>query len=706
MFGGKKVEDEEGSKFPHDAACVRYLDRKAYDWLGDHYAWYDKVRKAKKDDASIFQDPSLEGQMLATRAALNDLTDTLQSSIANSYNTVVAAMAKGGSVPDGWPAPLEITTHGPHPTTRAEHDALILEYQPLKFLNLAKTARTKGKGVPFYSDGLVKKLWFKVIGYYCDESHWDGERLGLLVSRIPADAPLADVTNRLAGLKAEVDTLLNVCQPFKFGRSHGGADPTAKNAADDLFKATDEELISDLYLQHLILQGLDAFVFRYYVTLMGGADNPRVPRALSHMFLPLLHKTEELRQQFQGSFLMERDKMRLRAGFQAFFKDVEARPPLETFVDGDFEYQRIVVSHRALDAVALARTPALSPHQERLWSHLLEREVAAKVNTERGYSFLLELLNSVVSGTQNAVDGKLKAAKNLHDFAHEQEKLGLSQIARKRRLVAENKRHIIAKASRFKAEKRLDVVKAYEDRANAMEADANKQLDAMQEAVTHRRDSLLARAQQMEKMAKEEGEQNTGRASGNIYRLAVAADVEKTLRGGLLEYLSRHSTGEKDASYQTLYRFLFGVLSDLSPTEKMTLRKVVSSRMDLGKDDLAVSEEEERLYRQEIITAKTELNMEAPGLMESKIVHGQFQTKLEHLLDMGLTQASLEALLSLPVSAPGKPAAALAPEVVDRLKALNRTMNPIPEHDVLLTNVDPDAPAAKRINFSRLAKLA
>src|SRR5574341_1595800 len=206
-------------------------------------------------------------------------------------------------------------------------------------------------------------------------------------------------------------------------------------------------------------------------------------------------------------------------------------------------------------------------------------------------------------------------------------------------------------------------------------------------------------------MAKEEGEQNTGRASGNIYRLAVAGDADRSLRTGLLAYLSRHIQEEKDASYQPLYRFLFGVLSDLSPVEKMTLRKVVAARRALGEGDLAVPEDDVRQYQQEIVTAKTELNMESPGLLESKLVHGQFQVKVSHLLDLGLTPASLDVLLTLPVSAPGKPAAALAPEVVAKLKALNQMMHPIAEHDVLLANVEADAPAAKRINFSRLAKL-
>jgi hypothetical protein len=47
----------------------------------------------------------------------------------------------------------------------------------------------------------------------------------------------------------------------------------------------------------------------------------------------------------------------------------------------------------------------------------------------------------------------------------------------------------------------------------------------------------------------------------------------------------------------------------------------------------------------------------------------------------------------------------LPPPTVRKLLALNQLMHPIPEHDLLLPNVEPDAPLTKRINFNRLAKL-
>jgi hypothetical protein len=705
MFGHKVPEASANVLLESETEFLRHLDQQAHQWLGNHYQWYDKVRKAKKGDSGLFHDATMEEQMLATRAALARVTETLQTAIVLAYNNTVETVARGGHPPDGWPTPLAMPDRNNPPPTGAAQDTLVIAYHPMKFLNLARSVRDKGKGVPYYTDSLVKKLWMKVIGFYCEPSHWQPDRLGLIVGRIPPEAQLQEVQSSLGALKTEVDLLLNNHQPFKFGRARPSGDPNAKNSAEDLYKASDEEMVTDLYLQHFVLQGLDTFIFRYYLMLMGCAKNLRVPRMLSHMFLPLLHKTEEIRQQFQGSFLMERDKSRLRGEFQTFFKEVESRPPFQVTKEHGKEVRRIQLSHRWLDLMGLPRTPKLTDHQRQAWSAVLRQEVLGKLENSTGYAFLLELLNSLVIATSNSVDGKLKAAKALRDFAFDQEKLGLSQIARKRRAVEENKRKILRKANKFKVEKQFDTVKAYEDQAAAMEAEATKSLDGLQQAVLKRKEALLARVEQLEKMAKEEGEQNTGRAAANIYELASAADTDRKLRTGLLPFLAQHLKEEKDEAYNTLYRFLFGVLTDLTPTEKMMLRKVVSTRMKLEDHELAVSDEEVKQYQQQILTAKTELNMEVPGLMDLKMIHGPLQIKLDQMLDLGLDAASLNALLHMPLSPPNKAPVKLPLPTVRKVLALNHLMHPIPEHDLLLPNVEADAPLIKRINFNRLAKL-
>jgi len=318
----------------------------------------------------------------------------------------------------------------------------------------------------------------------------------------------------------------------------------------------------------------------------------------------------------------------------------------------------------------------------------------------------VEILNTLVNSTRLSVEGKLKVAKQLREFALDQEKVGLAQIASRRRKVDEQKRLILRRAAKFKTDKQPDAAAAYEAQAAKLEADAEGVFANMRQAVDRRRDQLVARVEQMEAQAKEEGESNTGRSAAGVYQILAQLDTEKKVRARLLPYLVQVIQEEKDDTYHTLYRFLFGVLSDLAPTEKMVLRKLVASKMKLDDQELVVTDQELKDYQQIIVTKKTELMHETPSLMDYKLVQGPIQLKLEQLLGLGLNSPSLVLLLQLPLNPPNKPPAKLPGPVVRKVLMLNQLMNPLPEHDVTLPNVEQEAPIAKKINFNRLAKLS
>jgi hypothetical protein len=92
--------------------------------------------------------------------------------------------------------------------------------------------------------------------------------------------------------------------------------------------------------------------------------------------------------------------------------------------------------------------------------------------------------------------------------------------------------------------------------------------------------------------------------------------------------------------------------------------------------------------------------------MDYKLVQGTVQLKLDQLLNLGLNGPSLALLLQMPMNLPNKPPAKLPGPVVHKVLLLNQLMNPLPEHDVTLSNVEHEAPIAKKINFNRLAKLS
>ncbi|HUJ74984.1 MAG TPA: hypothetical protein VL359_09005, partial [bacterium] len=618
-----QASDSSGAQpfLAREAEVVRQLDAQARSWLGPHYRWYHEVRHAKRGAFHLFSGDNIEEQMLATRSAMGSLTSALNSGLASAHNAVVDAVAKASAVPEGWPGKVEVADRNEPPALGPAQDALIICWQPLKFLTLAKVLREKGKGLPFYSDGLVKRLWFKVVAFYCDPAHWDLERLGLVVSGIPGDASLTEVSQKLAGLKLDVEILAGAMQLFHFGGARLGATKKeAQTSAEELYTFSDEELVTELYLQSLIYRGVEEFLFRYSLTLMGACANARAVRAVSQMFRPLLIRAEETRLQFQLSFRMERDKLRLGPKFQQRYQELEAEAAAQ--LQAAKPGQVVPCSHRQVELMAYARTPNLGEAQARAWRDLLHQAVLERVDSPCSMAFLVELLTMLVNGTQHTAESKLKMARLLRDFAAEQEKTALAQLAKKRREVDERQRAILRKASKFKTEKQPEAAKAYEEQAAKMAQEAHALLEQQQQAIVKRREGLLHRAEVMEQQSKDEGQANTGRLASAVYAQLARADGEGRLRAALLGGLAQQIQEERDESYHVLYRFLFGVLQDLTPVEKISLRQMVSARMKLEDGDLPISAQEQEQYRQEVMSRKTELVMESPGLLEQRLIQG------------------------------------------------------------------------------------
>ena len=197
--------------------------------LGERYAYYNKIRHAG-EGFSLIPGKNLEELMEATRSALSLATKTLNGGIAAAYNKIIDEVSNSGTAPEGWPEKVDFPDRNNPPELGPEDDAVILGWHPLRFMNLAKPVRDKGKGLDFYSDGLVKKLYFKVIGYYADPSHWVPERVGFMIASLEPEAPALDVNNKLSGLKSELELFVNSYEMFKFGRpARGAGDASTRN---------------------------------------------------------------------------------------------------------------------------------------------------------------------------------------------------------------------------------------------------------------------------------------------------------------------------------------------------------------------------------------------------------------------------------------------------------------------------------------------
>jgi len=704
MFGQKKDNDAPPPLLENEGRLIASLNKEAYFWLGQRYEWYNKIRNAKKGGFLSFSDASLESQMEATRSALNLVMKTLNTGLGLAFNSVVDGVTNSGTAPEGWPEKVAGDRSDPRPLTN-EQDAIILAWMPLKFFNLSKSIRDKGKGLDFYTDGLIKKLYFKVIGFYADPRNWDTERLGYMLSGLEPDAGLQEVQGRLGTLKGDADILAASLIPFKFGKSSRRKEAGQKNTIEDTFNISDEELVHDLYFQALLLAGMENFLFRYYLTLLGATENPRAMNQITIIFQPILAKVVELHIRFQSSFATERDKVRLRKEYMEFFKKREALPPVETVEVKGKQTRRFHYNNRLLERGSFSRAPKFSERQAQIWAGWLKPMLTKAPDKPSTYARIFQLLGTLVFDTQCSMEGKVIAAGDLRAFADEQEKLGKIQLNNKKKAIDTEKRDKAKRMGKFKALEQMSMVETIKTELEQFEAKAAAELEQFEAAVAKRREVMITRVGQLEVAARKDREENQGKNAAAVYHLVSLLDEEKRFRGGLVSNLVHHIQEDKDDLMNTMYKNLFGVVTDFFPTEKMMLRMAISQKITLEEGDLSVSEEEMESYRQQILTRKQDVNIENPGILDQKLSQGPVPVKVDDLLNMGLTASSLRLLFQLPFNAPNKPAAKISGEAVKKLLMINQLAHPLPDKDIILPNVEESAPAMKKVNFNRLQKL-
>lgn len=704
MFSQKNNGDAPPPLMEREGRLIAHMNKEAHFWLGKRYEWYNKIRTAKKGGFLSFADNSLEAQMEATRSALNLVMKTLNTGLGLAFNSVVDSVNNSGNAPEGWPEKVAGDRTDPTPLTN-DQDAIILAWMPLKFFNLSKAIRDKGKGLDFYTDGLIKKLYFKVIGLYADPRNWDASRLAYMLEGLEPDAGLQEVQSRLGALKSDAEILAASLIPFKFGKASRRKEAGQKNAIEDTFNISDEELVLDLYFQALLLSGLENFLFRYYLTLLSATENTRAMHQISIIFQPILAKVVEIHVRFQSSFATERDKVRLRKDYLEFFKTREALPPMETVESKGRQTKRINYNHRLMEGGAFSRAPKFSQRQAQIWAGWLKPMISKAPDKPATYARVLELLNTLVFDTQCSMEGKVKAAGDMRDFADEQEKLGKLQYNNKKKAIDTEKRNKTKRMGKFKSLEQMNMVETIKQELEQFESKATAELEQFDSIIAKRREAMIGRVEQLEVAARKDREENQGKNANAIYSLIMRLDEEKLFRGGLISYLVLQVQEDKDDLMNTMYKNLFGVVTDLFPTEKMILRMAISQKITLEPGDLEVSEEELESYRQQILTRKQEVNIENPGILDQKLAQGPVPLKVDELLSMGLTAASLRLLFNIPFNAPNKPSAKIPGEAVKKLLMINQLAHPLPDKDIILPNVEETAPAMKRINFNRLQKL-
>ncbi len=653
---------------------IKALNKEAYWWLGNRMERLETIRQAGQKGVKR----SLEQDMEATRSALSMVTKVFRLGLVSAYNSTVDEF-KSIKEASGLVGPK--LSHSPQvgPPISDVHDALLLRWAPLRFLNITNTLRSGSKGLEFYSDELVKKIYYKVIAYYCDPMVWDSKRLGRLVSNLGENPPMEVVRGTLKRLKTDIELLTHSHHTLYF--------QVSTKEHEDIFAFTPQEAIRDLYLQSWLINGFEQFVFRYCLTLMEACESDRVLSEIQRMFRPLLKKAEHVSLDFYFSLSNDPQKARLRDLFLAFAKKIE------TANDNSGAARH----HQGLvNAFSFSRVKEPSPKQRQNWQTYIRRNVFERgLGNPQSANLLAELITLEMACTEDTAGVRDDFANTLLTHAKTQET---------KMTAALHARHAAAKkeiAKKREEETPMDEIEAYR-RAET------KKLASMSHTLKHVANNLKTRSQRMQQSAAQLKGPLKIRSAKAFFAMArqCAKEPQKVslmLVKHLKELLNRSSRPD---SYTLLYQHLFEIVEDIPLEQCMEMKQLISNKLGISMGP--ISKEEQTILNEKQQVALQEIEYKYPGIMQIHLAPARMQQipkiPILGILKLRLDPQSLRKLLSCPVVWEAK-TTSLPEDAIGQLVELNNLEYPPPKHDILFQNITRTTPPLRCINFQELNSL-
>jgi hypothetical protein len=286
----------------------------AHQLLGPKWVYFRKIKQAE-EGFNFLKEKTLMEQMKATRSALNFTSKNASKLYKIAYKSTFSEIKQYTGDSHGLPV-LDDSDEGEtvSRTIGPEFDAVIISWTPLKFIIPAKSIRSKGSATQRHTEGLVAKLFFKIVGFYADSQNWNKGKLILYLSKIDKDSNFQDVATALEPLKKDLTQLIDAYQPFKFGKATLSKDKTQDvDAFDDAMAVESfESQVSSLYWYQFIYEGMENFLMRYFCTLVTATTNQHAMNYLTTIFKPALEHVIEVKNIFLGSFETDRTKKSFR----------------------------------------------------------------------------------------------------------------------------------------------------------------------------------------------------------------------------------------------------------------------------------------------------------------------------------------------------------------------------------------------------------
>lgn len=298
--------------------------------LGDKWAYFRKIKHAGKG-LNLFKEANLMDQMKATQSALKFTSKSAAKAYRSIYSQSLKEIAKYCDIKDGFPKLAEIYEEDGenfHPSLTPEHDEVLITWTPLKFFLPAKNIRAKGSATQRHTEGLIAKLYFKVLGYYIDPANWDKAKLALYLNKINKESSHSDIVAALEPLKKDLQNFSEVYELFKFGKASLSKDTAQDDDTFDDAMAVEsfDSQIKTLYWYEFIYSAMEIFIYQYFLTLVTATPSVEAIKYLAGIFEPALKKVIENRNLFLGGFETDRSKLAFRKPYLKYKEKRRTNP--------------------------------------------------------------------------------------------------------------------------------------------------------------------------------------------------------------------------------------------------------------------------------------------------------------------------------------------------------------------------------------------
>ena len=643
----KKIKNQTSSE------KMYLLKLTGYQLLGEKWKYYRKIKTVVEGLQLLKKKSHLE-QMKATRSALRFTSKSARKAYRSVYQSCLKDIkANTECKNEDFPELSENENGQDPPSLTSEHDAVIISWTPIKFLLPAKILREKGKATQRHTEGLIAKLFFKVVAFYATAENWDVEKLTIYLRKLNKESTYQEVVSALEPLKIDLLQFSESFELFRFGKaslSKGGHQN--EGTFDDAMSVESfDSQVRTLYWYNFIYQAMALFLFRYYLTLVTAAESIIAVGYLTSIFDAGLERAIENITKFMGSFGVDPSKHEFMAPFYEYKKERNNDPLIKNLKTSKGVFQAYNYHLPLLEKTAVNYTLGNLPDVKSEWGKFIKRHILSmeqlppseanqhsdsneesqRIDLDIKKHVLLQIMAVMIKcdGYKHSASSKIVEQFNQRVAAEKEEiqkRLGGIQKQAQKKI-----RQLEKKIGKLKRMKQHDSVQVFEGDLARFKQQLEKKCDTIKQSSFQQLKTQKVRLDGLLKGMSQENSLNRGMSAKTILQLTRKIDPAGKFSEAFVEFVADNIQRNYHQALEPFYQNMFDVLEPTTQ-EKILLIQSIEKWGEKTDIKLELSETEKEQFQQSISCLKQKIDQSMPGIFKGKLVFLSLFVPLKDLL--------------------------------------------------------------------------